>query len=250
MKNSLLTLVVIILIMLSCKTEKEVESTLLKVDLIGSWEYLGFGRSIIIGDSIVQKFHLSSKGNVQLSDSKRKNYFDYYSLVPVSQDTIQIKDGVKTFTLVRTNIDYSKNFKEDLANDPKYNFEVLWNTFNEQYVYFKERNIDWNKFYDKYEPQVNADTKPLELYLIFEKMLGEINDGHISINLPDELEEDYENQLTENKTESDEEIPDGLDKKVKNRIIEKHLKNVSEFNQGELKWGMVDKDVAYIQHQI
>ena len=74
MKNSLLTLVVIILIMLSCKTEKEVESTLLKVDLIGSWEYLGFGRSIIIGDSIVQKFHLSSKGNVQLSDSKRKNY--------------------------------------------------------------------------------------------------------------------------------------------------------------------------------
>jgi C-terminal processing protease CtpA/Prc len=233
--------------MLSCKTEKEVESTLLKVDLIGSWEYLGFGRSIIIGDSIVQKFHLSSKGNVQLSDSKRKNYFDYYSLVPVSQDTIQIKDGVKTFTLVRTNIDYSKNFKEDLANDPKYNFEVLWNTFNEQYVYFKERNIDWNKFYDKYEPQVNADTKPLELYLIFEKMLGEINDGHISINLPDELEEDYENQLTENKTESDEEIPDGLDKKVKNRIIEKHLKNVSEFNQGELKWGMVDKDVAYIQ---
>ena len=245
MKKSLLTLVVIVLIMLSCKTEKEVESTLLEVDLIGSWEYLGFGRSIIIGDSTVQKFHLSSKGNVQLSDSKRRNYFDYYSLVPVSQDTIQIKDGVKTFTLVRTNIDYSKNFKEDLANDPKYNFEVLWNTFNEQYVYFKERNIDWNKFYDKYEPQVNADTKPLELYLIFEKMLGEINDGHISINLPDELEEDYENQLTENKTESDEEIPDGLDKKVKNRIIEKHLKNVSEFNQGELKWGMVDKDVAY-----
>jgi hypothetical protein len=78
-------------------------------------------------------------------------------------------------------------------------------------------------------------------------MLGEIDDGHISIDVPSELEEAYESRRVNNMALEDEELPDGLDKKVKNLIIEKHLTEVNKFNRGELKWGMVDADVAYIQ---
>lgn len=217
------------------------------VDLNGNWEYLGFGRARVIDDSIIKSYHTSSAGNVRMSDNSAEDFFKYYTVDTLSNDTILLKDGVKIFKLFRSDIDFEKKVNDSLANDPKYNFEVLWNTFNEQYCYFKERNIDWNGMYKTYAPQVKTDTKPLELFLLFEKMLGEISDGHITIDVPDELEEAYVNQQSISSTENDVDIPDGLDKKVKNRIIEKHLKKVSKFNQGELKWGMVDEDVAYIQ---
>ncbi len=237
----------IALLAISCQIVTKKNTTKQKINLNGNWEYLGFGKAISVEDSIVKGYHISSVGNVRTSDNSRSSYFKYYTADTISNDTILLKDGVKTFKLFRSNKDFDKNINTELANDPKYNFEVLWNTFNEQYVYFKERNIDWNSIYQKYEPQVNSKTRPLELYLIFEKMLEEVNDGHISIDLPDELEEDYENQLTSNSTEMEEEIPEGLDKQVKNLIIEKHLKNAKSYNQGELKWGMINEDVAYIQ---
>lgn len=245
--NKFILILLISILTFSCQTNQKENITKEKINLNGNWEYLGFGKSKTFDDSIVKSYHISSAGNVQTSDNTAKDFFKYYTIDTLSNDTILLKDGVKIFKLFRSDNDFAKNVNDKLANDPKYNFEVLWNTFNEQYCYFKERNIDWNSIYAAYEPQVNADTKPLDLYLIFEKMLGEIDDGHISIDLPDELEENYKNQQTNNEAEVDEEIPDGLVKKVKNSIIEKHLKNVSDFNQGELKWGMVDNDIAYIQ---
>ena len=245
MKKTILVLLISILA-ISCQTDQKKKKEK-KINLNGNWEYLGFGKAKIIGDSIVKSYHTSSVGNVQTSDNSSTNFFNYYTVDTISKDTILLKDGVKTFKLFRSNKDFAKSVNEELINDPKYNFEILWNTFNEQYVYFNERNIDWNKIYEKYEPQVKSETKPLELYLIFEKMLGEINDGHISIDLPDEIEEDYENQLTNNEDEVDDEIPDGLDKKVKNLIIEKHIKDINLYNRGDLKWGMINEDIAYVQ---
>jgi len=245
--NKLILILLISILTISCQTNQKKNIEKEKINLNGNWEYLGFGKAKTFGDSIIKSYHISSAGNVRTSDNSAEDFFKYYTIDTLSNDTILLKDGVKTFKLFRSDKDFENHIKDTLSNNPTYNFEVLWNTFNEQYCYFKERNVDWKSIYKKYEPQVNSDTKPLELYLIFERMLGEIKDGHISINLPDELEEDYENQLTSNKNDVDQEIPDGLEKKVKNLIIEKHLKNVKSYNQGELKWGMIDKDVAYIQ---
>lgn len=246
MKNSLLTIVVIVLLVLSCKIEKEVERAPLEVELKGSWEYLGFGRSLMIGDTTVQKFHITTAGNVALSNSKRENYFQYYTMIPIASDTILIKDGVKSFKLVRTNIDYTKDIKEDLTTDPEYNFEILWNTFNEQYSYFKERDIDWGKAYEKYRPQVTAEISELELFMVFEKMLSEIGDGHVSIDVPEDLEEAYE-ATKPAKVDLDNEYTNTLGRQIKDLIIEKHVNEPRSFNRGELQWGRVTDEVAYLQ---
>lgn len=245
--NKVILLLLISIPTFSCQTNQKEDLKKEKISLNGHWENLGFGRGRIFGDSIVKSYHTSSAGNVRTSDNTIENFFKYYKVDTLSNDTILLKDGVKTFKLFRSERDFAENVNDSLANDPKYNFEVLWNTFNEQYCYFKERKIDWDAMYSKYAPQVKSETKPLELFLIFEKMLAEVNDGHISIDVPDELEEAYENQSVSIDAVVEDEMPDGFDKKVKNLIIEKHVKNVSKFNQGELKWGMVSKDVAYIQ---
>ncbi|MDY8137476.1 S41 family peptidase [Aquimarina sp. 2201CG5-10] len=244
--NKPILLLMISILAISCQTNKNESKKGQKINLNGNWEYLGFGKAITIGDSIVNSYHTSVVGNVQTSDNPTIDFFKYYTVDSLSNDTILLKDGVKTFKLFRSNKDFTKNLNKELANDPKYNFEVLWNTFNEQYVYFKERNIDWNNIYKIYEPQVNSDTKPLELFLIFERMLGEINDSHISIDVPREIEDEYENQLSNNEEDEDE-IPDDLDKKVKSLIIDKHLKKENHYNRGDLKWGMINEDIAYLQ---
>ncbi|MEP3209580.1 MAG: S41 family peptidase [Maribacter sp.] len=245
--RKIIAVLLISIVTFSCQNNTKKVTKKETVDLKGNWEYLGFGRARVIGDSIVESYHTSTAGNVRMSDNSVKDFFTYYKVDTLSNDTILIKDGVKVFKLFRSDTDFVQKVNDSLANDPKYNFEVLWNTFNEQYCYFKERNIDWDTMYETYAPQVKADTEPLELFLLFEKMLGEINDGHISIDVPDALEEAYQKQKAHTPTANAEDVPKGLEKKVKNLVIEKHLKKLGEFNQGELQWGMVNDDVAYIQ---
>lgn len=239
----------ITLLIISCQTVPNKNIAEQNINLNGNWEYLGFGKAIAIGDSIVKSYHTSSAGNIRTSDNSKNNYFKYYKIDTISNDTILLKDGVKTFKLFRSNKDFEKNINAELVNNTKYNFEVLWNTFNEQYVYFKERNVDWSEIYMKYEPQVKSDTKPLELFLIFEKMLEELNDGHVSINVPDDLEEDYENQKESNENEENNGVSAELEKKVKNLIIDKYIKDVNLYNRGDFKWGMINNDIAYLQTQ-
>jgi hypothetical protein len=243
MNKSILIILLSILI-ISCTTDNKQNQA---INLKGNWEYNGFGKGITINDSIVKSYHISSIGNVPLSGNSVKDYFDYYTVDTISNDVILLKDGVKTFKLLRSTKDFDEKVNTKINKDPVYNFEVLWNTFNEQYCYFKERNIDWDNIYKKYVSQVKEDAKPLELYLIFEKMLGEINDGHISINVPDEIEDAYESQLTENTVNVEEDVSGEFIKKIKNEIVEKYLKNVNLYNRGDLKWGMINEDIAYIQ---
>ena len=248
MNKTILILLFSILI-ISCKTEKEETIKKEKISLLGNWEYLGFGKAITINDSIVQRFHTSSVGNVQMTDQTVKYFFNYFTIDTLSNDTILLKDGVKTFKLFRSNEDFTTKINSDLQNDPKYNFEVLWNTFNEHYCYFKERNIDWNELYDKYESRVNSETKPIDLYVIFEKMLAEINDGHVGIDLPSALEEEY-NELQKNNADTKKNGNNGeLQKELRTKIVKRYLKEPKTFNRGSINFGKINENIGYLEIQ-
>jgi len=247
--NKAILILLISFLVISCQSNQKKKIAKEKISLNGNWEYLGFGKAIVIGDSIVHSYLTSSVGNVRTSDNSSKDFFNYYSVDTLSNDTLLLKDGVKTFKLFRSDKDFAKHVNDSLANDPIYNFEVLWNTFNEQYAYFKERDIDWNQMYKKYQAQVNTKTKPLELYTLFEKMLGEIEDGHVSIDLPDHLEEAY-HALKENKATSGNDEDQGeLQQKIRTKIVEDYLKAPKDFNRGSVYYGKINEDIAYVQIQ-
>ncbi len=246
MNKSILALFLLMLAV-SCQTHEKQPLEKEAISLNGNWEYLGFGRGMTFGDTIIKRYHMTSVGHVPLSDNTPKEFFDYYTVDTLAADTILIRDGVKAFKLFRTDTDFAKDVHANKAEDPRYNFEVLWHTFNEQYCYFTERNIDWDAMYQTYQPQVNSDTTPLELYLLFEKMLGEIGDGHISMDVPDELEEDYEKQLTATEGPMEEEVPAELEKQVKRQMIDRYVEEVKEFNRGDFKWGRINEDIGYLQ---
>lgn len=70
------------------------------------------------------------------------------------------------------------------ANDPESIFEYFWGSYNTDYVLFEERDLDWSMQYDTYRPMVNSSTSDDELFSIFKKMLGPLNDGHVKLIVP------------------------------------------------------------------
>lgn len=71
--------------------------------------------------------------------------------------------------------------KPDPPNDPKANFDLLWNTFDERYSFFAYKNIDWGSVYNTYAPQVQTNTTEQELWRICTTMLDELHDGHVNL---------------------------------------------------------------------
>jgi len=63
-------------------------------------------------------------------------------------------------------------------------FETLWLTFEDNYAFFKLRNIDWKDTYLKYRPTVTASTTDDELFETFSKMLAPFQDNHINVIIP------------------------------------------------------------------
>jgi carboxyl-terminal processing protease len=49
--------------------------------------------------------------------------------------------------------------KDSTLSFPEKNFEVLWQTFVDNYAFFKVRNIDWKKTYQQYRKRVSSGTE-------------------------------------------------------------------------------------------
>lgn len=72
----------------------------------------------------------------------------------------------------------------DPKNSPEENFEWLWRDFDRYYASFDVRGVDWQALYDRYRPQVTAQTTDRELFDILAAMLTPLNDGHVVLIAP------------------------------------------------------------------
>lgn len=67
------------------------------------------------------------------------------------------------------------------------NFEVFWQTFRDNYAFFKLKNVNWDSTYRQYRPLITPKTTEKELIAIFTEMVKPLNDGHIAIEKNDEV---------------------------------------------------------------
>src|SRR3954469_7188882 len=74
--------------------------------------------------------------------------------------------------------------KDTAISKPELNFEVLWHTFEDNYAFFKLRNIDWYTTYHTYRPLIIPATTDDTLYAVFSKMLSPFQDNHINVIVP------------------------------------------------------------------
>jgi hypothetical protein len=91
-------------------------------------------------------------------------------------------DGSVSSILLRLSASRPEPSNQHLGDNPLTNYEVLWETFAEQYPFFALHQMDWVAVDKKFRPQITPDTKPEELFRIFSEMLDPLHDAHTSIN--------------------------------------------------------------------
>jgi carboxyl-terminal processing protease len=61
-------------------------------------------------------------------------------------------------------------------------FNEFWNDVNNNYSYFDQQQINWNKVKEIYQPQVKQITNNNDFIRFMESVLNEFHNGHISLN--------------------------------------------------------------------
>lgn len=76
-------------------------------------------------------------------------------------------------------------FDDPPANRPDAIYDDVWNTFNEEYAPFEERNVNWSDEYDKFRSGLNENSTDEELFHALTGLLGTLNDGHVTLTAPE-----------------------------------------------------------------
>lgn len=242
--------------LLSCESiENKGENT-----MNGVWESLGYGRIVKIENGEYLLADVTDISCLPIMDGDIEEFGDKLKL---QNDTLSLEDGINTYLFVRIK-DAPAICKVDTpeyeaaaekVNDPEYNFEVLWETFKNHYAYFELRKVDPQKMYASYRPKVTAETTEAELFFIFNEMLESFNDGHIGIDAPAEVETAAQ-ELFESKQATldpdDEEAGKESEPQLRNYMVsaevaKAYIPEGTYIRNGNLRWGMLNGDVGYLQ---
>ncbi len=61
-------------------------------------------------------------------------------------------------------------------------FDALWSAFDEHYVFFGLRGVDWNAAKEEYRPRALAARSSRELFGVLSELLAPLRDGHVSLH--------------------------------------------------------------------
>lgn len=74
-----------------------------------------------------------------------------------------------------------------LSKDPLTSFDVFWQSFEENYLFFEAKGVDWRAVRAEYRPRVHADTTRAELFDIFSAMVRPLHDAHVVVQDGDRM---------------------------------------------------------------
>ena len=62
-------------------------------------------------------------------------------------------------------------------------FECFWDIMDKRYVFFEEKNLNWDSIYQTYSPKISPAITNEELVQYFSEIIEYINDGHVDITI-------------------------------------------------------------------
>ena len=239
MKNiKTFSILLTILTLYSCNEKKNSEEN---IKPNGIWEQQGYGHIIELNDTILKVYDISKQ---DCSLSYEEEILDFGSIKRFTKDTLIIQHGIDIWTFTRLErLPDLCSSKNGLNNNPKYNFQTFWNTFNEHYASLEIKNIDWNNIYKKYEPKISGNTTDLELYTIFQEIISLLDDGHVSMEVPESIENDYLNQTTELENRYSKLDEFQLNKEIASLYVD----SLRNYNTGMIRYGLINDEIGYIQ---
>jgi len=206
--------------------------------LEGIWKMRGYGWTFSINKETVQIYDTTTISCLPSETYPIEMLVGDYE---IKNNVLITQIGVSTYTLDRLNVlpdlclgTLSRKQKKD----PVFNFEVLWNTFKDQYAYFEVRDVNWDTLYAKYKSQITSKTSQLELYKICDTMLAELKDGHVGIEASDKIM----------KKASKGEVEDDVKfSKIGRAIASHYVDDLKNHNLTRSLWGKINDRVGFYQ---
>ena len=224
----------------------------------GYWLQQGYGIYLEITDS-VYKFYDVTKISCQQSASPVLNHWsgslksllDLYHIEKISREEMTLKYGITSYEFKRLKVPLSICQQPiKFSEDPVLNFDILWRTFKENYAYARLRKVNWDKLYKKYRPLISKQTTNLQLYGYFRDMLAAIEDAHISLRVPNDLETTYAQSKTSSVNKPKRyQYNYPTARYLAQQQVTKMFPQVTfkRFHKDLLMWGKLNQRVGYIQ---
>ena len=237
-KRKILSALSIIAIFISCNEEITVKDTHTPN---GIWKQIGYGNIINLNDTIIKVYNISKQ---ECHLALEEHLLDFGRVKDYTKDTLTIQHGIDNWVFTRLdNLPDFCKISNELDNDPKHNFNVFWNTFNDHYASFELKAINWLEVYEEYEPKVNKNTTDLELFTIFSDMIAILKDGHVKMAVPKEIENDF-NITKKEKIEKYSKLDEF---RLNKEIADLYVDSLRNYNAGMVRYGLIEHDIGYVQ---
>lgn len=154
-------------------------------ELNGVWRQRGYARVVEVTDEAVRFHDVTEVSCVPSGELSLEEAEAEFERITGNEDSFSWYEA-GAFT--RYEFDRQAGLPETCASsatDAVSTFESLWHAFDENYAYFSERGVDWDRSYSEFRPRVNEGTTDAELTQVFQEMLTPLGDGHVWVLNPE-----------------------------------------------------------------
>jgi len=238
----------IMLTITSCQVNKATVSSI-KPSLKGIWRMQGYGQLLVISDTAIAYYDITQKSCLPVKSIPFSELSKLGEVKKVTQDSLLLKNSITEYQLLRLQLLPDLCASQDRIRDknPIYNFEVFWQTFKENYAFFKERNIDWDKIYSDSQSKISNTTTDIELASYIKGIIAKLNDGHTTFNGLEIAPESDAN------TTADETTATKVDRKdLREAILKKIAPDFKSagrdiYGNGLVNWAITKENIGYLQ---
>lgn len=154
-------------------------------ELTGVWRQRGYARLIEVTDAGVRFHDVTEVSCVPSGEFSLEEADTEFDRLTGTDDSFS---WYETGAFTRYEFDRQAALPETCAAsaaDAVGTFESLWHAFDENYAFFAERGVDWERSYTEFRPRVNEGTTDAELTQVFQEMLSPLGDGHVWVLDPE-----------------------------------------------------------------
>lgn len=120
-------------------------------------------------------------------------------------------------------------------------FDVFWRTYRENYPFFADKGVDWNRVRESYAPRA-ASASPQELFGMLREIVASLHDAHTFLGAP-ELQMRYSGAR-----EDPYPVGDSGRARIRQVVDTRYLRAAPHtFANNQIQFGMLPDSIAYLR---
>lgn len=153
--------------------------------LHGVWQSRGYGWMLNIKADGYDFLHHAADHLILAERGNDQQFFASFDRIARNGDTLQLHNSGDLTTYNFDRISALPDLPLTVPgtnHDALTNFDEMWTLFRDHYAFFDLHKVDWNVVRDTYRPLVTASLDSETLWQVFEEILPQLNDGHVSLD--------------------------------------------------------------------